>query len=80
MGCGSSHEVDGHMSEQEIYEAFRAIDIDGSGTITADELRQVIKKLGEELSEEDIEEMIELADTNGDGEIDYGEFVRVMKM
>ncbi|XP_077991880.1 uncharacterized protein LOC144446062 isoform X2 [Glandiceps talaboti] len=73
MGCGSSidyeHEREREqerMTEQEIYEAFRAMDTDDSGTITYDELRAVIKRLGENLTEDDIEDMIELADTNKD--------------
>ncbi|XP_002737577.1 uncharacterized protein LOC100369336 [Saccoglossus kowalevskii] len=80
MGCGGSSEPpDERISEQEIYEAFRAMDIDGSGTISAEELREVVKRLGEDLTEDDIQEMVELVDENGDGEIDYGEFVKIMR-
>ena len=53
-------------------------DMDGNGTIDRDELRNVMKQLGEKLSEEDIEEMIQEADKNGDGLIDYDEFVKYM--
>ena len=33
---------------------------------------------GEELSEQDIEDMIKEADVDGDGFIDYSEFVKIM--
>ena len=35
-------------------------------------------QLGEKLSEDDIDEMITDADKNGDGMIDYKEFVKYM--
>lgn len=54
-------------SEAEIYEAFKVFDKDGSGKISAEELRQVMHNLGEKLSDEEIEDMIREADTNGDG-------------
>lgn len=39
--------------------------------ITADELREVMKTLGDYMTNEDIEEMVAHADKNGDGRIDY---------
>ena len=59
-------------------ERFKLFDQDGNGLISKDELRVVMQQLGEKLSEEDIEEMISDADTNGDGQIDYNEFVKYM--
>ena len=64
--------------EEELIEAFKVFDRDGNGLISAHELRFVMSTSGEELSEEDIEEMIREADENGDGYIDYEEFVRMM--
>ncbi|KAI0559406.1 calmodulin [Gracilaria domingensis] len=54
-------------SEAEIVEAFKVFDKDGSGKISAEELRQVMSNLGEQLSDAEVEEMIREADTNGDG-------------
>ena len=51
--------------------AFKVFDIDGNGFIDAQELRQTMHDLGEELSERDISAMIRSADKNGDGKIDY---------
>ena len=41
--------------------------------ITADELRQIMAKLGETLTDEEVEMMIEEADSDGDGQISYKE-------
>lgn len=50
--------------------AFNVFDKDGSGTISADELRQVMKSLGENLTDEEIDEMIREADKDRNGTID----------
>jgi len=65
-------------AEEEMLEAFRVFDTDGNGSITADELRQIFNNLGEKLTDDEISDMIEEADTDGDGEINYQEFVTMM--
>lgn len=57
-------------TEQELINAFRVFDKDNSGTISTDELRNVLRSLGENLTDDELEEMIKLADKNGDGHID----------
>lgn len=61
-------------SEAEIVEAFKVFDKDGSGKISADELRQVMHNLGEKLSDQEVEDMIKEADTNGDGVSSFSRF------
>jgi len=65
-------------SEEEITEAFRVFDKDGNGYISAAELRHVMTSLGEKLTDDEVDEMIREADLNGDGQIDYEEFVKMM--
>jgi calmodulin len=65
-------------TEEDLIEAFKIFDKDGSGNISAQELRHVMTTLGEKLTEEEADEMIREADTNGDGYIDYVEFVKIM--
>ncbi|XP_074503007.1 uncharacterized protein LOC141774326 isoform X4 [Sebastes fasciatus] len=51
--------------------AFRIFDKDGSGYISAAELRQVMTNLGEKLTVEEVNEMIKAVDIDGDGRINY---------
>ena len=61
--------------ERELRDVFTVFDKDQSGTISADELKSVMKVIGEKLTEQEIEDAIRLADTTGDGEVDYDEFI-----
>ena len=65
-------------SEEELKEAFKVFDKDGNGFISASELRHVMTNLGEKLTDEEVDEMIREADIDGDGQINYEEFVKMM--
>lgn len=65
-------------TEEEIREAFKVFDKDGNGFISAAELRHVMTNLGEKLTDEEVDEMIREADVDGDGQINYDEFVKMM--
>ena len=68
--------LNGTDSEQEIKDAFRVFDKDGDGSITADELRYIMRNIGEDITDEEIDEMIREADVDGDGQVNYeGEVV-----
>ena len=58
--------------------AFSVFDQDGDGTINVDELGTVMKALGKETSEEELTEMMLQADANGDGDVDFSEFLSLM--
>ena len=53
--------------EAEMKSAFKVFDHDGSGTISLDELRRVMKSFGEILTEDELDAMIKEVDKNGDG-------------
>ncbi|RYZ89307.1 MAG: hypothetical protein EOP04_07185 [Proteobacteria bacterium] len=53
-------------------------DRDNNGFISAAELRHIMTNLGEKLSDEEVDEMIREADIDGDGQINYEEFVKMM--
>lgn len=57
--------------DEKTREAFRVFDLDGNGYIDKNELRHVMKRLGENLSEDDVKEMFREADLNNDGKIDF---------
>ncbi|GAB5357377.1 hypothetical protein AAMO2058_000369400 [Amorphochlora amoebiformis] len=52
--------------------------LDNEDFISVAELKHVMESLGEELSESDLQEMIEEADINGDGKLNYKEFVAMI--
>jgi len=64
--------------QEEILEAFKVFDKDGNGFISAAELRHIMTNLGEKLTDEEVDEMIREADIDGDGQINYEEFVKMM--
>ncbi|KAL9245488.1 hypothetical protein vseg_019134 [Gypsophila vaccaria] len=66
------------LSEEEIgglKELFKMIDTDNSGTITFEELKIGLKRVGSEMTESDIRSLMEAADVDNSGTIDYGEFL-----
>ncbi|XP_020105774.1 calcium-dependent protein kinase 1-like [Ananas comosus] len=67
-----------NLSEEEIVglkEMFKSIDTDNSGTITLEELRTGLPKLGTKISESELMQLMEAADVDGNGSIDYLEFI-----
>ncbi|ONI14120.1 hypothetical protein PRUPE_4G263600 [Prunus persica] len=70
--------IAGCLSEEEIMglkEMFKSIDTDNSGTITLEELKQGLAKQGTKLSEFEAKQLMEAADADGNGTIDYDEFI-----
>ena len=65
-------------SEEELKEAFKVFDKNGNGFTSAFELRHVMTNLGEKLTSEQVDQMIREADVDGDGQINYEEFVKMM--
>ena len=55
---------------------FAAMDIDGDGSLTHREFREGLRGLGINLPISQVEDLIATFDKDGDGEIDYSEFVR----
>mmetsp|Transcript_33760 Transcript_33760/g.52802 ORF Transcript_33760/g.52802 Transcript_33760/m.52802 type:complete len:155 (-) Transcript_33760:29-493(-) len=65
-------------SIEETQKAFRLFDLDKTGNITAENLREIAKMLGEEPSDEEIRDMIRAADLDGDGVVSLNDFQSVM--
>ncbi|GAB2291187.1 Calcium-dependent protein kinase 4 [Dionaea muscipula] len=66
------------LSEEEIgglKELFKMLDADNSGTITFEELKVGLKKVGSNLIDSEIMDLMHAADIDNSGTIDYGEFL-----
>ncbi|KAL2495392.1 Calcium-dependent protein kinase 21 [Forsythia ovata] len=66
------------LSEEEIKglkATFTNMDTDKSGAITYEELKSGLARLGSKLSEAEVKQLMEAADVDGNGTIDYIEFI-----
>lgn len=67
-----------NLSEEEIKglkTMFTNMDTDKNGTITYEELKTGLARLGSRLSETEVKQLMEAADVDGNGTIDYIEFI-----
>ena len=67
------------LSEDQVAElrkAFDVMDANKDGEVTKDELKTLLKGLGEEVTDEVVDEMIAIADENGDGKVQFDEFCK----
>ncbi|XP_049393786.1 calcium-dependent protein kinase 10-like [Solanum stenotomum] len=70
-----------HLKLEEIEvirEMFALMDSDGDGKITYDELKAGLRKVGSQLAEAEMKLLMDVADVDGNGVLDYGEFVAVI--
>jgi calcium-dependent protein kinase len=65
-----------YLKEERLYEAFCNFDLDGCGKITKKELMSVLK--AEPNQESEFENIIKSIDKNGEGSINYKEFLEMM--
>merc|ERR1712086_669278 len=66
------------LSNNKLQTAFKMFDKDGGGSISTDEIRQVLS-FGQNLDEKVVNDIIKQVDANGDGEISFEEFAEMMK-
>ena len=71
-------EAGGTGGDKELRDAFDLYDLDKNGVISANELHSVMKKLGEKCSLGDCRRMIKSVDADGDGNVNFEEFKKMM--
>lgn len=77
---GNPDEVYGLTKKQieAFKEVFSLFDINGGGTIDASELDQALRSVDIFLNENEIEDILTIIDEDGNGEIDFDEFLNLM--
>merc|ERR1711920_487064 len=64
------------MHDELLVNSFRRFDVDGSGYVTIEELKQL---LGETLPEGEVDEIFKNVDASHDGKIDYQEWIESIR-
>merc|ERR1712025_349846 len=64
--------------EADLREAFKIFDRDKDGFISMKELKKVCSMLGTMLTKEELDEFMAEADKDGNGKLDYDEFVKML--
>ena len=68
-----------YLKENHLKQAFAYFDKDDSGTISREELKACLQDEEMTLDDDMINKMISEVDTNKDGQIDYNEYIMMMK-
>eukprot|EP00281_Chroomonas_sp_CCMP1168_P033838 CAMPEP_0206252950 /NCGR_PEP_ID=MMETSP0047_2-20121206/22890_1 /ASSEMBLY_ACC=CAM_ASM_000192 /TAXON_ID=195065 /ORGANISM="Chroomonas mesostigmatica_cf, Strain CCMP1168" /LENGTH=81 /DNA_ID=CAMNT_0053679123 /DNA_START=62 /DNA_END=304 /DNA_ORIENTATION=+ len=66
------------FSESDIREAFQTFDRDGNGFIGASDLHNTYLAINENLNDDEVDELIRLVDHDGDGQVSYEEFRKMV--
>ncbi|XP_071735565.1 probable calcium-binding protein CML25 [Rutidosis leptorrhynchoides] len=74
----NTKDIDSNEVLDNLKNAFSVFDVDNNGLITAEELQNVLKKLGDSCSINESRKMIAGADRDGDGMINFDEFKDMM--
>uniref|UniRef100_A0A672KTS0 Calcium-binding protein 2-like n=2 Tax=Sinocyclocheilus grahami TaxID=75366 RepID=A0A672KTS0_SINGR len=81
MGPRMMVETADMLGLKELKSSFCQFDADGDGKISLDEMKEALKSLlGEKLKKGELEEILKELDLNGDGTVDFDEFVMMLSM
>ncbi|XP_064614213.1 calmodulin-like [Liolophura sinensis] len=67
------------INEANLRRTFKEFDKDGSGNVSASELKAALAKCEIKLSDAEVDQMIKAVDTSGDGQVSVEEFLAVFK-
>ena len=66
------------MSMEDAKQAFREFDLDKNGYVGAAEISHILASLGEKVTDDEVDEMILMADLDGDGQVSFDEFFKLI--
>ena len=66
------------LQKQEFLQSFKALDLDSSGFIDTQNIKEVMSRLGSSLTDEEARKMVEIADYKQNGVIEFDEFVELV--
>lgn len=75
VGAGPS----GTLTPQQVKDAFREFDLDKNGYVGAAEISHILQSIGEKVTDDEVDEMILMADQDGDGQVSFEEFARLVQ-
>ena len=73
-----THEISS-QKKNEYLEAFKIFDRNNDGQITQDELKLLLNNIGQKPSDSEIQDMINEIDIDGDGKINFDNFITLME-
>ncbi|XP_065062295.1 neo-calmodulin-like [Rhopilema esculentum] len=65
-------------TQLDLKEAFSIFDRNGDGKISHEEIGNVLRKMGYTVSQKEVQEMLKSVDTDGNGYLEYQEFIDMM--
>ncbi|EAS04482.1 kinase domain protein (macronuclear) [Tetrahymena thermophila SB210] len=68
-----------NMNDEKMWNLFKYFDVNNTGYITKESLKEVISREGRRMKNEDLEQMIGEIDQNKDGMIDFNDFKKMME-
>ncbi|EEH60778.1 uncharacterized protein MICPUCDRAFT_11510, partial [Micromonas pusilla CCMP1545] len=63
---------------EDVKEAFREFDLDKNGYVGAAEISHILQSMGEKATDDEVDEMILMADLDGDGQVSFDEFFKLI--
>jgi hypothetical protein len=75
-------DIESQFSKAELREIsfhFKAFDKDNDGSISSKELKEMLSRCGEKVTDAQVKEYIKEADENSNGQIEYHEFLKIIK-
>lgn len=68
-----------NLNEEKMWNLFKYFDVNNTGFITKENLKEVMSREGRRMKNEDLEMMISEIDQNKDGMIDFNDFKKMMQ-